>query len=325
MLELADYWNARLDDWTAVHDTALGRKYGVHGYYIRTTPASALADDTALSRVMEIRNREVDPGLSAAEQIGGDFLQLVRYGLRAPDAPLVRGTVTLVDALLRRDLRAGPSWYRYTGDGYGEHRDGSPYDGTGQGRLWPLLTGERGHYELVRGADALPYLRAMVSMAGQAGMLPEQVWDTDAIPARRLYPGRPSGSAMPLAWAHAEYIKLACSIMEGHPVDRPAPVWARYRGLPPQAHLWYWSPQTPIRVLPAGVRLGFCLARPAMIVWHTDAGDAQTLATHDPGLGVHVARLPRLPAGTQSMRFRLGGAGWDDAQEQEIRIQPATA
>jgi glucoamylase len=325
VLELADYWNARLDDWTAVQDTGLGRKYGVHGYYIRTTPASALADDTALSRVMEIRNREVDPRLSAAEQIGGDFLQLVRYGLRAPDAPLVRGTMTLVDALLRRDLPGGPSWYRYTGDGYGEHRDGSPYDGTGRGRLWPLLTGERGHYELVRGADALPYLRAMVSMAGPAGMLPEQVWDTDAVPARRLYPGRPSGSAMPLAWAHAEYIKLACSILEGYPVDRPGPVWARYRGLPPQPHLWYWSPQTPFRVLPAAQRLGFCLARPATIHWWTHTGAGESLATHDPGLGAHVARLPPLPAGTQAVHFRLSGEGWDDAQEQEIRIQPVSA
>jgi len=198
-LELADYWNARLDDWTAVYDTELARRHGVRGYYLRIMPQSALSDDSALSRVMAVKNRLSDPGLNATEQIGVDFLQLVRYGLRQANTPLVRDTVKLVDALLRKEMPPGSCWYRYTGDGYGEHRDGSAYDGTGHGRLWPLLTGERGHYELVSGADALPQLRTMAAMAGAAGMLPEQVWDSDAIASRRLYPGKPTGSAMPLA------------------------------------------------------------------------------------------------------------------------------
>ena len=87
----------------------------------------------------------------------------------------------------------------------------APYDGTGRGRGWPLLTGERGHYELVAGRDPLPYLEAMTGMASPGGMLPEQVWDADPIPSRRLEPGRPTGSAMPLVWAHAEFIKLMVS------------------------------------------------------------------------------------------------------------------
>jgi len=321
VLELADYWNARLDDWTAVYATDLGKRFGVPGYYIRTTPTYALDDDAALSRVIQVKNRAADPGLSGAEQIGGDFLQLVRYGLRDANAPLVRDSVKLVDALLRRDLPQGPAWYRYSGDGYGEHRDGTPFDGTGIGRLWPLLTGERGHYELLRGADAVPYLQAMSAMAGPAGMLPEQVWDSAAIPAHRLEPGRPSGSAMPLVWAHAEYIKLACSVLEGRPVDRPDPVWGRYRGQVPQTHIWYWSPQTPIRTLVAPLRLGFCLARPATIHWQAGEGGYQELTTNDPGPGVHVARLPALPAATERVRFRLTGADWDDGQEYEVRVQ----
>jgi glucoamylase len=320
VLELADYWNARLDDWTAVRDTELGGRYGVRGYYIRITPSSALGDDAALSRVMEVKNRRLDPGLSAAEQIGVDFLQLVRYGLRTPDTPLVRDTLKLVDALLRKDLSQGPAWYRYTGDGYGEHQDGAPYDGTGRGRLWPLLTGERGHYELVRGTDAVPYLRAMAAMSGEAGLLPEQVWDGDNIAARHLYQGRPTGSAMPLVWTHAEYIKLACSILEGRPVDRPDPVWARYRGQRPHAHVWFWSPQTPIRVLAAPLRLGFCLSRPATILWRAGEGDYQRLSTLDPGLGVNVARLPVLPPAIDRVRFRVTGEGWDDEKEHEVRV-----
>lgn len=96
-----------------------------------------------------------------------------------------------------------------------------------------------------------PALPARHGCHGGAGRhLPEQVWDSDSIAARRLYPGRPTGSAMPLVWTHAEYIKLACSILEG----RPEPLWARYRGRDPQAHIWYWSPQTPIRTLLVSTR-----------------------------------------------------------------------
>jgi len=324
VLELADYWNARLDDWTAVYDTELARRHGVRGYYLRIMPQSALSDNSVLSRVMAVKNRLSDPGLNATEQIGVDFLQLVRYGLRQANAPLVRDTLKLVDALLRREMPPGSCWYRYTGDGYGEHRDGSAYDGTGHGRLWPLLTGERGHYELLSGADALPQLRTMAAMAGSAGMLPEQVWDSDAIASHRLYPGKPTGSAMPLAWSHAEYIKLACSILEGYPVDRPEPLWARYHGITPEINLWYWSPQTPIRSLPSSQRLGFCLPRPAIILWRAGRGktegEYQEIATYDPGMGVHVARLPGLPADVDCLRFRITGDNWDDETEYEVRV-----
>jgi glucoamylase len=164
----------------------------------------------------------------------------------------------------------------------------------------------------------------MAAMAGSAGMLPEQVWDSDAIDSHRLYPGKPTGSAMPLAWSHAEYIKLACSILEGYPVDRPEPLWARYRGLTPEAHLWFWSPQTPIRTLPASQRLGFCLSRPARILWRADKGKAigeyQEIATYDPGMGVDIATLPEMPADVDCLRFRLTGEGWRDEAEYEVRV-----
>jgi glucoamylase len=115
--------------------------------------------------------------------------------------------------------------HRYNGDGYGEHDDGRPFDGTGRGRAWPLLTGERGHFELVAGNDPLPFLKAMAAMTGPAGMIPEQVWDSAALLERRLLLGRPTGSAMPLTWAHAEYIKLLISRHLGYPVDKPEAVW----------------------------------------------------------------------------------------------------
>lgn len=307
VLELADYWNVQLDAWTAVRATAFAQRHGVDGYYLRIMPSAALTDTSVLMRALPVKNRRIDPDLSPNEQIGVDFLQLVRYGLRDPDDPLVCDTLKLVDKLLRVDLPQGPCWYRYTGDGYGEHADGRSYDGTGRGRLWPLLTGERGHYELTRGADALPFLQAMAAMAGEGGMLPEQVWDSEDIPEFGLKRGRATGSAMPLAWAHAEFIKLACSIIEGRPVDRPEPLWARYQGKRPQAGVWYWLPQVPLKTLPANVRLGFCLPQPATIIWRCDTGSEQSVATTAVALGVHIARLP-LPAGNvKRIEFKLRG------------------
>ena len=309
VLEFADYWNARLEDWTTVSQTALGARHGIECYYVRTTPAAALLDDSAMSRIMPVKNRMQDPGLAAGEQIGGDFLQLVRFGLRRADDPVVRNTVQLLDKLLRVELPAGPCWYRYSGDGYGEHPDGRAYDGTGQGRPWPLLSGERGHYELMAGRDALSLLQTMAGFAGPLGMLPEQVWDTQPIPERGLYPGRATGSAMPLAWAHAEFIKLACSILEGKPVDRPEPLWARYRGFKPQAHSWFWTPSAPLKQLPADTIPGFCLPYPASMHWHYDDRAVATLSTTPLSIGLHIARLPPPPSGATRLHVELLSAG----------------
>ena len=319
-LELADYWNARLDAWTSVADSALDRQHGVRGHYLRIAPPEALKDVAALARVQPIRNRQHDPGLPAQEQIGGDFLQLARYGLRDPGLPLMRDSVTLLDRTLRVDLPQGPGWYRYTGDGYGEYADGRPYDGAGLGHPWPLLTGERGHYELARGADALPYLRAMAAMAAGAGMLPEQVWENAPLPERGLRRGGPTGSAMPLAWAHAEFVKLACSILRGHPVDRPEPLWARYHDAPAAAHVWFWSPQVPLRSLPAGHALALVLPTAGTVRWRFDTGPDGEAPTADPGLGVHVARLPAVPEGCRSIGFSL--VGEFDGTRQTLAVEP---
>ncbi len=314
VLELADYWNLRLDAWTAVRDTPFARRHGVESYYLRIMPSAALLDESVLTQVLPIKNRQFDPGLLPSEQIGVDFLQLVRYGLREAGDPLVRDTLALVDRLLRVELPQGPGWYRYTGDGYGEHPDGRAYNGTGQGRVWPLLTGERGHYELARGGDALRYLRTLAALAGDGGMLPEQVWDSEDIAARGLFRGRATGSAMPLAWAHAEYIKLACSIAQGYPVDRPQALWARYRGRRPQALLWYWSPQAPLRSMPANARLAFCLPRPATIVWACDDAAEQSIATRALAMGVHLARLPAFRRGQRRVTFRFQGYATPDTR-----------
>jgi len=143
-----------------------------------------------------------------------------------------------------------------------------------------------------RGHDPLPFLEAMTRMASPGGMLPEQVWDADPIPDRRLAPGRPSGSAMPLVWAHAEFIKLMVSRRLGHPVDRPRAVWRRYQGRRPTARYAFWWPHAPIREFHGGTGLAVALPRPALVRWgHGGWGNAVDEPTRDSGLGFHVAAL----------------------------------
>lgn len=291
-LQLADYWNTRVEDWTAVHDTPLARRHGMRGYYVRVAPPQTATDHRALMDTLPIKNRANGVAPPADEQVGTDFLQLVRFGLRRADDPLILDSIKVADALLEVQTPGGPSWHRYNGDGYGEHKDGSAFDGTGRGRAWPLLTGERGHYELAAGRDALPYLEAMAAMGGTGGMMPEQIWDTDALPARGLYPGRPSGSAMPLAWAHAEFIKLLVSLQLGRPYDRPDAVWNRYQGRRPKAANAFWLPQASLVTLPRGAGLIIALNEPAVIHWGIDDWqNARDVTTRDGGLGLHYAQL----------------------------------
>jgi glucoamylase len=60
-------------------------------------------------------------------------------------------------------------------------------------------------------------------------MLPEQVWDQSP-PAGRpgFEPGTPTFSATPLAWTHAQYIRLAWDLQEGTVIERPQVVFDRY-------------------------------------------------------------------------------------------------
>lgn len=324
-LLLADFWNAHIEDWTAVQDTELSRRLGVRGYYIRNAPTIGTSHSRALSEVLPIKNRAHDPGLPAAEQIGVDCLQLVRFGLRRADDPLMRDSLKVIDALLKVDTPNGPSWHRYNGDGYGEHQDGAPFDGVGRGRVWPLLTGERGHYELVAGNDPLPYLEAMAAMSGAGGMLPEQVWDSMAIATRGLYPGQPSGSAMPLVWAHAEFIKLAVSRQLGHAYDRPHSVWERYRGQRPMLRHAIWLPQAPIASITAGHRLLVALFAPGTVHWGTNGWQSlRDSATQDTGLGVHIVELDATtlrPGQWIDFTYRHRDTGEWAGQDYRIRVE----
>ncbi len=221
LLSLADYWNERIEDWTFVSGGPLAD--GGEGYYVRLAPT---AEGPLVGRV-DIRNR-VGLSLEPAALVGLEFMYLARLGLRRADDPKLKATLAVVERVLRVDTPAGPAYHRYNEDGYGEHEDGGPFDGTGIGRAWPLLTGERGHFELLLGGDPMPYLEAMTAMTGPGGLLPEQVWDTAPIPGRFLVPGKPTGSAMPLVWAHAELLKLLTAAKRGEPLELLDAVRSRY-------------------------------------------------------------------------------------------------
>jgi glucoamylase len=291
--ELADDWNASIEDWTYVSGSRLAIEHGIDGYYVRIASPEVLAG-APISTPLQVHNRPIEDALVAGdEMVGTDFLALVRFGLRRADDPHILSSLVVADALLRSETPSGPVWHRYTGDGYGEHADGSRYDGTGIGRGWPLLVGERGHYELVAGRDARPYLTAMRRMASRGGLLPEQVWDSAEIPARGLFAGRPTGSATPLAWAHAEYIKLARSIALGHPIDRPAAAWDRYQGLAPEATraTWRFTAQRPTMI--AGRMLRLEVLAPVRVRVSLDGWTTSSdIDARDTTVGVWVADLP---------------------------------
>jgi glucoamylase len=148
----------------------------------------------------------------------------------------------------------------------------------------------------------LPYLQAMAAMVGRCGMIPEQVWDEASSPRPSLALGKPSGSAMPLVWAHAEFVKLAASRALGRPFDRPEAVWRRYGGRRPAPAEALWSPRAPIAQMRAGQGLWLCLPRPARVHHGVDGWQATAESdTAENGLGQHVLALPTsgLAAGTR--------------------------
>ncbi|HEX7390986.1 MAG TPA: glucan 1,4-alpha-glucosidase, partial [Acidiphilium sp.] len=230
--DTADAWNADIENWIYVSGTGLAEECGVAGYYLRIVSDGDhdLSGAKPHGRIA-VRNRPAgEAEVSTDELVGADALALVRFGLRSADDPRIRDTIAVIDHLTRVDLPQGPVWHRYNNDGYGEHTDGRPFDGTGHGRAWPLLTGERAHYAIaaddLAGAERLK--ATIEGCSSEGGLLPEQVWDADDIPEHELFRGRPSGSAMPLVWAHAEYVKLLRSLRDGAIFDLPPQTVRRY-------------------------------------------------------------------------------------------------
>lgn len=301
--QTADSWNAQLEHWTYVTGTDLAEQVGVEGYYVRIAPAVTADAASPVDGFVPIKNRPPDQSSAPLVHIvSPDALALVRFGLRAPDDPRIVNTVKVIDALLKTETQAGPVWHRYNQDGYGEHDDGSPFDGTGTGRGWPLLAGERGHYELARGnTDAAEQLlKVMSAQTSPGGYIPEQIWDANDIPERELFNGQPSGSAMPLVWAHAEYIKLLRSLRDGHVFDMPPQPLKRYQENKTTSPYAIWRFNHKVHQITAGEILRLEVLASATVHWSNDSWQtSHDLFTTDTGLGVYYVDLP-------SDEFRVG-------------------
>ena len=238
---VADDWARHVAAWTVTRTGHLSHA----PYYIRiddnTDPNDGATVQLANSAGIFDERDVVDAG----------FLELVRLGIVPAADPTVRHSLAVVDRTIRVTTHGGPAWYRYNHDGYGEAADGSAYTGAGVGRLWPLLTGERGEYALAAGdkAQGMALLSTLRSFAYGAGMLPEQVWDRAAVPATPgvgaddlgadpaagsigLRTGAATGSAGPLSWSMAQYVRLAADLGAGRILERPAAVAARYLSHP---------------------------------------------------------------------------------------------
>jgi len=306
MRDAADAWNDNIERWVYANGGDLAQQLGVSGYYVRIAPPDTDGAASPTQGFVPIKNKPPgQDGDRAYHIISPDALALVRFGLRAPDDPRIVNTLRAIDALLAVELPQGPGWYRYNGDGYGEHKDGSAFDGTGIGRVWPLLAGERAHYALAGGhhdeAEAL--LTVMEnSTAGEGRLLPEQSWDAADIPALELFRGKPTGSACPLVWAHSEYIKLRRSIRDGKIFDQPPQTVQRYLKEKHVRQIFGWRFNNKTRTVPRNKTLRIVLLSPARVHWSVDNWrTSHDTDTRDTGLEMYVLDLPTasLPPGGQ--------------------------
>ena len=294
--ETADTWNDNIDRWIYATGGDLALQLGVEGYYVRIAPPETAAAASPLEGFVPIKNRPPDQSFAQATHlISPDSLALVRFGLRAANDARIVNTVKAIDSLLRVQLPQGYCWYRYNGDGYGEHEDGSPFDGTGVGRPWPLLAGERAHYELAAGRpDVAEQLLSVMELSTEGcRLIPEQIWDQPDIPALELFFGKPSGSACPLVWAHSEYIKLRRSMRDGKIFDLPPQTVERYLVKKQKAVFFGWRFNNKVRSMPPGKQLRIVLLASAVVHWSFDQWKTwHDTSTRDTGLGVHAADIP---------------------------------
>ena len=229
--DYADWIEFHLDEWTTTDEGVALPEVRRHYMRIRPPrPGEPFHNPNIPPGHIQLSNR--GPGeqsvFDAREIVDAGFLELVRYGIRRADDPLIVDSLKVVDHVLKIETPNGPCWRRYNHDGYGQRKDGDNYEGWGQGRAWPLLGGERGHYELAAGRDPKPYITAMEKFSSEGGMLPEQVWDRESIPGLHMCFGKSAGSAQPLVWAHAEYLKLLRSTNDGQVFDMIPAVRDRY-------------------------------------------------------------------------------------------------
>ena len=277
----ADFLESHVEKWTVTNEGSLVP--GIKRHYIRINPASsepgAIGDEDPDRGVLTLANQKPGDGSQypANQIIDAGFLELVRFGIRRPGDPLIEDSLKVVDAILKVETPFGPCWKRYNHDGYGQHADGKSFHGWGVGHAWPLLMLERATYELAAGRDISVYLKAAQAFSSGIGLFPEQIWDAPDIPQEHMFFGKPTGAAIPLMWAHAEYVKLLRSMVDNKIFDCIPSVAERYCNDKPRPVIEVWKVNRQVSKVPAGALLRIHGWAPFVLHWSDD--DWQT--THD--------------------------------------------
>ena len=322
----ADFLNCHVETWTVTSAGTLHPDIAEH--YIRITPAepgSPHPNENPNEGVVNIANRP--PGTQVAfpakDIVDAGFLELVRYGVRAAGSELMENSLKVIDKVLKLEAPQGDAWHRYNHDGYGQRPDGGPYEGWGEGRAWPLLGGERGHYELAAGRDVKPFIKAFERFANDGRLLPEQVWDEADRPEQFLFLGEPTGSAMPLMWAHAEYLKLLRSAADGAVFDRIAEVYERYVDKLECQNTEIWKPNRQPTTVKRGYRLRVQCPKAFRLRWSlNDWEDAEDTRSEETAVGLEYVDLDLAEDQQGSVRFTfywLDEEKWE-GQDYEVKV-----
>jgi glucoamylase len=327
--EYADFLECHLESWCVTTKGTLVE--GIPRHYLRILPVDvndACPEEDPNGAMLELANQP--PGVPrwypAREIVDAGFLELVRYGIRRPDDARILDSLQVVDAVLRVETPFGPCWRRYNHDGYGQRDDGTAYQGWGRGRAWPLLTGERGHYEVAAGRDASPCLHALERFSLGTGMLPEQIWDQADCPGAHMFLGRPTGAAMPLMWAHAEYLRLLRSTADGRVFDVVPEAAERYGRRSECRKLEVWKPNRHARTVMEGMTLRIQAPAPFLLHWSDDdwqdAHDTHSVPT---ALGIEYVDLAVPVRQRAPIRFTFywpTGQCWE-GRDYVVAVMPA--
>lgn len=214
-LATADDWASHLETWLVTTTGHLGGPRAAKGYYIRIDNNQDPNDGYRL---------DVHNGGGAWDErdiVDQGFTELVRLGIRPPNDSVIENSLAIIDSTIRVETPNGPAFHRYNHDGYGETWFGGPWLGEGVGRLWPIFAGERGEYEVASGANAEPYLQAMLRFANDGGMIPEQVWDRADPGTGGFVFGAGTGSATPLVWSMGQFMRLVVDAQEHRVAEQP--------------------------------------------------------------------------------------------------------
>jgi glucoamylase len=233
-LGVADDWQRSVEGWTVTTNGPLAS----HPYFIRLSKTG----DPNASISYNVGNG--GPTLDQRSVIDAGFLELVRLGLKPSNDPAVTESLPIVDTTIETNTPSGPGWHRYNGDGYGDAAsNGHPWAPTGQGtgHVWPLLTEERGEYDVSTGQTptAVTLLSTMQNFGSGVGLIPEQDWElpnlapspygTDpTVASIGFQNGQPAGSAAPLTWSAGVYVRLMRDITENKLLEQPANTFNRY-------------------------------------------------------------------------------------------------